>query len=134
MVCSKCQKKLQKTALATPDVKRKNDVYLSGSGFGNVGGAGAKEKDKRASGPAGAGISKNKLLSAKAKNPFAAYASSCQSCKTKCESGRKFCQRCAYRDHGELNLVCAVCGKNLAADAKGKKFAPVVHGQKFTAK
>lgn len=60
MVCSKCQKKLQKTALATPDVKRKSDVYLSGSGFGNVGGA-AAAKDKAAkktSGPTGSGISK----------------------------------------------------------------------------
>ncbi|KAI5280565.1 hypothetical protein KEM54_003653, partial [Ascosphaera aggregata] len=61
MVCSKCQKKIQKTSLATPDVKRKSDVYLSGSSFGNIGGAagGAKVKEKRVSGgPTGTGISK----------------------------------------------------------------------------
>jgi hypothetical protein len=28
MVCSKCQKALQKTELATPGVKRKNEMYL----------------------------------------------------------------------------------------------------------
>ncbi|MCJ1383025.1 hypothetical protein MMC17_006138 [Xylographa soralifera] len=27
MVCAKCQKTLQKTELATPGVKRKNDIY-----------------------------------------------------------------------------------------------------------
>ncbi|KAI5304094.1 hypothetical protein KEM56_006852 [Ascosphaera pollenicola] len=108
MVCSRCQKKLQKTSLATPDVKRKSDLYLSGSGFGNVGGAAAKEKEKakKASGPTGSGVSKNKLLSASAKKPYAAYASS----------------------------FCPICGKSLAADAKGKKNAPIVQGQKFNAK
>lgn len=42
----------------------------------------------------------SKLLSSKAKNPYAAYASSCETCKTKTEQGRKFCQRCAYQKNG----------------------------------
>lgn len=28
MVCSKCQKVIKKTELATPNVKRKNEIYL----------------------------------------------------------------------------------------------------------
>lgn len=42
----------------------------------------------------------SKLLSSKAKNPYAAYASSCESCKTRTEQGKKFCQRCAYQRNG----------------------------------
>ncbi|KAI5284630.1 hypothetical protein KEM55_000974, partial [Ascosphaera atra] len=100
MVCTKCAKKLQKTSLATPDVKRKSDVYLSGS-TSNVGGASARAKERErekarqqgnAAAGSGQGISKSKLLSGKAKNPYAAYASSCKSCKTRCEVGRKYCQ------------------------------------------
>lgn len=45
-------------------------------------------------------ISQNKLLSSKAKNPYAAYASSCSQCMTKTEQGRKYCQRCAYQKNG----------------------------------
>jgi predicted amidophosphoribosyltransferase len=47
-------------------------------------------------------VGQNKLLSAKAKNPYAAYSSSCDMCKAKTEQGRKYCQRCAYQKNGEL--------------------------------
>lgn len=39
----------------------------------------------------------SKLLSKAAKNPYAQYASSCKTCKTKTDSGRTYCQRCAYK-------------------------------------
>lgn len=39
MVCAKCQKSIKPTALATPGVKKKNDMYYgspSGSGAGSI--------------------------------------------------------------------------------------------------
>ncbi|KAL4883470.1 hypothetical protein BJY04DRAFT_216290 [Aspergillus karnatakaensis] len=136
MVCAKCQRKLKQTELATPGVKRKSEMYYgspstssgagagSGSGSGGVGTASAS-KSKPTLG--GTGISKNKLLSAKAKNPYAAYSSSCEMCKTKTEQGRKFCQRCAYQKN-----ACPMCGKSLTG--KSGKDQPVVQGQKFNLK
>lgn len=44
MVCAKCQKKLQKTELATPGVKRKSDMYY-GSPSSTLG-AGGDAKSK----------------------------------------------------------------------------------------
>lgn len=41
MVCAKCQKKSQHTSLATPEVKKKNDMYL-GSPAGSSSKAGTK--------------------------------------------------------------------------------------------
>lgn len=96
MVCAKCQKKLQKTELVTPGVKRKTDMYY-GSPSSTLG-AGGDAKAKPTLG--NTGVSKNKLLSQKAKNPYAAYSSSCEVCKTKTEQGRKYCQRCAYQRNG----------------------------------
>ncbi|KAL2819251.1 microtubule-associated protein CRIPT-domain-containing protein, partial [Aspergillus granulosus] len=69
-------------------------------------------------------VAQNKLLSSKAKNPYAAYSSSCDMCKTKTEQGRKFCQRCAYQKN-----ACPMCGKSLSG--KSSKDQPVVQGQKF---
>lgn len=43
MVCSKCQKKLKATELATPGVKRKNDMYY-GSPSSTLGGGTDKGK------------------------------------------------------------------------------------------
>lgn len=43
MVCAKCQKKLKSTELATPGVKRKNDIYY-GSPASTVGGGSATGK------------------------------------------------------------------------------------------
>ncbi|KAL8728649.1 MAG: hypothetical protein Q9181_005278 [Wetmoreana brouardii] len=121
MVCAKCQKQLKTTALATPAVKKKTEIYY-GSPAGSTGKVG---KSSATSGSTG--VSKNKLLSKNAKNPYAQYASSCTTCKTKTESGRTYCQRCAYKAN-----ACAVCGKSLA-DAKSSG-GPIVQGQKFSAK
>ncbi|PYH85884.1 cript family protein [Aspergillus uvarum CBS 121591] len=132
MVCAKCQKKLKQTELATPGVKRKSEMYYgspstslgSGSGSGSTG-RNSADKSKPTLGTTG--IGKSKLLSSKAKNPYAAYSSSCEMCKTKTEQGRKYCQRCAYQKNS-----CPMCGKSLAKGvAKGQ---PVVQGQKFNLK
>ncbi|PYI18127.1 hypothetical protein BO86DRAFT_328102 [Aspergillus japonicus CBS 114.51] len=130
MVCAKCQKKLKQTELATPGVKRKSEMYYGspssslGSGSSSTGTSSA-DKSKPTLG--NTGIGKSKLLSAKAKNPYAAYSSSCEMCKTKTEQGRKYCQRCAYQKNS-----CPMCGKSLAKGvAKGQ---PVVQGQKFNLK
>ncbi|OJJ88428.1 cysteine-rich PDZ-binding protein [Aspergillus glaucus CBS 516.65] len=117
MVCSKCQKKLKSTELATPGVKRKNEMY-----YGSPATSGGSKSTLGST-----GVSKNKLLSSKAKNPYAAYSSSCESCKTKTEQGKKFCQRCAYQKNS-----CPMCGKSLAA--KSSKEQPIVQGQKFNLK
>ncbi|KAI9375619.1 PDZ-binding protein [Aspergillus egyptiacus] len=138
MVCAKCQKKLKATELATPGVKRKSEMYYgspsttlgggSGSGSGGAGtGTATAAASKGKSTLGSTGVSKNKLLSAKAKNPYAAYSSSCEMCKTKTETGRKYCQRCAYQKN-----ACPMCGKSLAG--KNSKDQPVVQGQKFNLK
>ncbi|KAI9930472.1 hypothetical protein ASPWEDRAFT_106882 [Aspergillus wentii DTO 134E9] len=123
MVCSKCQKKLKSTELATPGVKRKSEMYY-GSPSTTLGGGG--ESSKKAT-LGSTGIGKSKLLTSKAKNPYAAYASACENCKTKTEQGKKFCQRCAYQKN-----ACPMCGKGLAG--KSSKDQPVVQGQKFNLK
>lgn len=91
MVCAKCQRTLQKTTLATPGVKRKNEMY-----YGSPAGDRTRSEPKSATLGA-SGIGKSKLLSKAAKNPYAAYSSSCSTCKTKVDQGHKFCQRCAYK-------------------------------------
>jgi len=116
MVCAKCQKTIKQTELATPGVKRKNDMYY---------GSPAADKTKAT---LSGGISKNKLLSKSAKNPYAAYSSSCETCKTKTEQGRKYCQRCAFKAN-----ACAMCGKSVTSD-KTKASQPIVQGQRFSAK
>ncbi|KAL4931914.1 cysteine-rich PDZ-binding protein [Aspergillus undulatus] len=137
MVCAKCQKKLKSTELATPGVKRKSEMYYGSpstvSGSGGAGGTGTSASTKGGAASAfkptlgNTGVSKNKLLSSKAKNPYAAYSSSCDVCKTKTEAGRKFCQRCAYQRN-----ACPMCGKSLTG--KTGKDQPVVQGQKFNLK
>ncbi|KAL9016499.1 MAG: hypothetical protein Q9185_006157 [Variospora sp. 1 TL-2023] len=121
MVCAKCQKQLKSTALATPAVKKKTEMYYGSP----AGSSGRIEKTASTGGSTAAG--KSKLLSASAKNPYAQYASSCQTCKTKTESGRTYCQRCAYKAN-----ACAVCGKSQTGLKASN--APVVQGQKFSAK
>ncbi|KAI4188724.1 MAG: hypothetical protein L6R41_001963 [Letrouitia leprolyta] len=118
MVCAKCQKKLKSTALATPAVKKKNEFY-----YGSPAGSSGRVEKSSASTAAG----KSKLLSKSAKNPYAQYSSSCQTCKTKTESGRSYCQRCAYKAN-----ACAVCGKSLTGAKASDQ--PAVQGQKFSAK
>ncbi|KAE8154728.1 PDZ-binding protein [Aspergillus avenaceus] len=124
MVCSKCAKKLKTTELATPGVKRKSEMYY-GSPSTSLGGGSGEGSKKPTLGNTGVG--KSKLLSSKAKNPYAAYASSCEGCKTKTEQGKKFCQRCAYQRN-----ACPMCGKSLTG--KSSKDQPVVQGKKYTLK
>ena len=83
MVCSKCQRTLRKTTLATPGVKHKNDITTSSS--------------KSSTTLGNTGVGKSKLLSKNAKNPYAAYSSTCSVCKAQCTAGHKLCQRCAYK-------------------------------------
>ncbi|PYI04358.1 cript family protein [Aspergillus sclerotiicarbonarius CBS 121057] len=123
MVCSKCQKKLTQTELATPGVKRKTEMYYGSPATSSPGGSGDKAKATLGS----TGVGKSKLLSSKAKNPYAAYSSSCEVCKTKTEQGRKYCQRCAYQKN-----ACPMCGKGLTGSAS--KNQPVIKGQKFNLK
>ncbi|KAI4110450.1 MAG: hypothetical protein LQ339_001315 [Xanthoria mediterranea] len=120
MVCAKCQK-LKSTSLATPAVKKKNEMYYGSP----AGSAGRVEKSSASNGSAAAG--KSKLLSKSAKNPYAQYASTCRTCKTKTDSGKTYCQRCAYKAN-----ACAVCGKSQTK--AGSSDGPVVQGQKFSAK
>ncbi|KAI9678939.1 MAG: hypothetical protein M1829_001924 [Trizodia sp. TS-e1964] len=126
MVCGKCQKLQKSTQLATPGVKRKNDIYY-GSPLGTS--TKASDRGKSASATIGNnGIGKNKLLSKSAKNPYAAYSSSCSTCKTKTDQGSKFCHKCAYKAN-----ACAMCGKGLTKDNTSAA-NPIVQGQRFSAK
>jgi hypothetical protein len=76
------------------------------------------------------GIGKSKLLSSSAKNPYAAYSATCTGvdCVTKIESGRKFCNKCAYRLQS-----CAICGKKEKKDGAATG-VPKVEGAKYTLK
>ncbi|KAH8429418.1 cysteine-rich PDZ-binding protein [Aspergillus melleus] len=98
-----------------------------GSPSTSVGGGAGASSSKSKPTLGNTGVGKSKLLSSKAKNPYAAYASSCELCKTKTEQGKKYCQRCAYQKN-----ACPMCGKSLAA--KASKDQPVVQGQKFNLK
>lgn len=102
MVCAKCQRTLQKTTLATPGVKRKNEMY-----YGSPAGDKSRSIPAPRSATLGAtGIGKSKLLSKAAKNPYAAYSSSCSACKTKVDQGHKYCQRCAYKAGNGALVMC----------------------------
>ncbi|KAL2354298.1 cript family protein [Cryomyces antarcticus] len=125
MVCAKCQKLLKKTELATPNVKKKNEMY-----FGSPAGS-TKSASKGSATLGNTGVGKSKLLSKSAKNPYAAYSSTCGGCTTKVDSGKKFCQRCAFKQN-----ACAMCGKNLTQSKDGgpRNSTPLVSGQRFSAK
>lgn len=158
MVCSRCQKLQKKTELATPSVKRKSDIYYGSSTTGD------KTKLSATAGPTGIGkvlkllsslaraavdlVTQSKLLSKSAKNPYAAYSSSCTTCRTKIDQGYKFCHKCAYKaGNGMYNrrfmqtevavliveIACAMCGKtqNIEASTIG---GSTVQGQRFSAK
>ncbi|KAL1842731.1 hypothetical protein VTJ49DRAFT_4369 [Mycothermus thermophilus] len=118
MVCAKCQK-LNKTTLATPGVKKKTEMY-----YGSPASSSASSEKKSAT-LGQTGISKSKLLSKAAKNPYAQYSSSCIRCKTKVARGHSYCNQCAYRAD-----VCHICGKS----NKPKSTVPTVEGQKRTLK
>ncbi|KAG5915475.1 hypothetical protein E4U42_008046 [Claviceps africana] len=121
MVCGKCQK-LSKTTLATPEVKKKSEMY-----YGSPAGSSTKPSGSKPATIGQSGVVKSKLLSKSAKNPYAQYSSSCAKCKTKVAQGHSLCQTCAYK-----NDSCAMCGK---PNKKSKPNAgPSVTGQKFTLK
>ncbi|EGD97499.1 cript family protein [Trichophyton tonsurans CBS 112818] len=130
MVCSKCQKKVAKTELVTPAVKKKSEMYYGSHLGSSAGGGGTRGGDsKKSSATLGnTGVSKNKLLSKKAQNPYAAYSNSCESCSSKTSQGWKYCQTCSYRKQ-----LCAMCGKSLNASGASKA-QPIVQGQKFNSK
>ncbi|KAK3375235.1 PDZ-binding protein [Podospora didyma] len=119
MVCAKCQKK-SKTTLATPSVKKKNELYY--------GSPASTSSDKKSATLGQSGISKSKLLSKAAKNPLAQYSSSCDRCKTKISQGYTFCNTCAFKHNN-----CAMCGKS-NSKTKSTASAPVVTGEKFSLK
>ncbi|EAQ90998.1 hypothetical protein CHGG_02933 [Chaetomium globosum CBS 148.51] len=120
MVCAKCQK-LNKTTLATPGVKKKAEMYYGSAASASSSGA------KKSATLGQTGISKSKLLSKAAKNPYAQYSSSCGRCKTKIAQGHTYCNQCAYRDD---EIACHICGK----PNKKKTAVPTVDGQKRTFK
>ncbi|KAK4163471.1 microtubule-associated protein CRIPT-domain-containing protein [Cladorrhinum sp. PSN259] len=118
MVCAKCQK-LTKTTLATPGVKKKSEMY-----YGSPASSSAASSSKSAT-LGQTGISKSKLLSKAAKNPYAQYSSTCTKCKTKISQGHTYCHKCAYQA-----AACASCGK----PEKAKSAVPVVDGTKRSLK
>ncbi len=130
MVCSKCQKQMKKTELATPGVKHRNDMYYGSPAAGKTG---SSDKSKASATLGTSGIGKviefdvsgklhdskligvplqSKLLSKSAKNPYNAYSSSCSTCKTKTEQGRSYCHRCAFKANGKS---CAILHLNDAS-------------------
>lgn len=119
MVCNKCSKLSSGTKLATPGVKKKSDMYYGSPASSSTG-------EKKSATLGQTGISKSKLLSKSAKNPYAQYSSSCEKCKTKVSQGHKYCHKCSYQDNR-----CAMCGKS---NVKTKGSAPVVNGAKFSLK
>ncbi|KAJ8068229.1 hypothetical protein OCU04_003797 [Sclerotinia nivalis] len=124
MVCAKCQKKSSSTtSLATPEVKKKNDMY-----FGSPAGSSSKAGTKTSATLGNNGIGKSKLLSKAARNPYATYSTTCtgKECSTKVDQGRKYCLKCSYKAN-----ACAMCGKS---NSKTSSTAPVVAGQKFNLK
>ncbi|KAI9641225.1 hypothetical protein NHQ30_010025 [Ciborinia camelliae] len=95
MVCAKCQKKsTSTTSLATPEVKKKNDMY-----FGSPAGSSSKAGTKTSATLGNNGIGKSKLLSKAARNPYATYSTTCtgKECSTKVDQGRKYCLKCSYK-------------------------------------
>ncbi|PHH70572.1 hypothetical protein CDD80_5932 [Ophiocordyceps camponoti-rufipedis] len=120
MVCAKCQK-LKSTTLATPEVKKKNDIY-----YGSPAST-SSSKTTTTLGNSGIAKARSSLPPFPCpKNPYAQYSSSCTKCKTKITQGHAFCHTCAYK-----NDACAMCGK---PNKKTTSKAPVVAGQKFTLK
>ena len=132
MVCAKCSRLTSGTTLATPGVKRKSEIYYgspaSGSGVGGSSTKSSSLTSKSKPTLGNTGVSKSKLLSKAAKNPYASYAAQCRKCSGKVEQGRVLCHGCAYKSNS-----CAMCGKSQAGEA-GKKGAVVVEGVKRSAK
>ncbi|RKF77814.1 hypothetical protein GcM3_069009 [Golovinomyces cichoracearum] len=98
MVCTKCQKLQKSTILATPEVKKKSEIYYGSS---------MAYKSKQSPTLGNNGIGKSKLLSKAAKNPYTS-----SSCKTLVDA----------------LLACLICGKsnskstNAVPRIEGQKF------------
>jgi hypothetical protein len=72
MVCAKCQKLAKSTTtLATPAVKKKSDMY-----YGSPASSSSAGSVKKPATLGQTGVTKSKLLSKAAKNPYAQYARS----------------------------------------------------------
>jgi hypothetical protein len=72
MVCNKCQKLIKGTSLATPEVKKKSELYYgssASSSSASTKGTGASKSTTLGQ----SGVVKSKLLSKSAKNPYAQY-------------------------------------------------------------
>ncbi|UNI14274.1 hypothetical protein JDV02_000919 [Purpureocillium takamizusanense] len=100
MVCAKCQKLGKGTTLATPEVKKKSEMY-----YGSPASSSKSTGASKSTTVGQSGIVKSKLLSKSAKNPYAQYSSSCSKCKTKITQGHTFCHTCAYKNEGMAALV-----------------------------
>jgi hypothetical protein len=128
MVCAKCQK-LNKTTLATPGVKKKSEMYYGSTAASTSASSSssATDSNKRSATLGQNGISKSKLLSKAAKNPYAQY---CHNCAFKADCGyyRSFIMFSYQADTDYV--ACAICGKA----NKKKSDVPVVNGQRFTLK
>lgn len=68
MVCAKCQRQSKGTTLVTPAVKKKSEMYYGSPASSSSSGTGKKSATLGET-----GISKSKLLSKSAKNPYAMY-------------------------------------------------------------
>ena len=92
-------------------------------------------------------VSKSKLLGKSGKNPYAAYSSSCDKCKTKIEQGKSLCNGCAYKNNGisssisldsaansDLYSACSMCGKSINGNNTTNSKLPVIQNQKFSSK
>lgn len=108
MVCAKCATKQKPTSLATPSVKRKVEHY-----YGSPASTSASSSNKitKSATVGNSGVGKSKLLGKGAKNPYAAYSASCETCKTKVDQGKKLCNACAYKKNGQCscrirNMLC----------------------------
>ncbi|EHK47989.1 hypothetical protein TRIATDRAFT_142817 [Trichoderma atroviride IMI 206040] len=117
MVCSKCLKLTKSTKLATPEVKKKSEIY-----YGSP--ASSKASGSKSATLGNTGVSKSKLLSKAAKNPYAAYSSSCTKCKTKITQGHSYCSKCAFTTDS-----CPMCGK---PNKKSNSKAPTIDAYKNT--
>ena len=70
MVCAKCQKQSKGTTLVTPGVKKKSEMYFGSPASSSAAAAGGNKKSATLG---QTGVSKSKLLSKAAKNPYAMY-------------------------------------------------------------
>ncbi|KAJ6164823.1 hypothetical protein N7470_003495 [Penicillium chermesinum] len=118
MVCGKCEKKLQKTELATPGVKNKNDKY-----FGSPSTLGGPAKGKATLGSTGVG---KQIVKRKSEESICRLFGVLRVLQSQDCAG-KFCHKCAFQKHS-----CPMCGKSLSG--KSGKDEPLIQGRNYTLK